>query len=89
MTSLHAAVPARRHDGGYRLLYHPGEISRCPCCGQRQWIIGRLMAECAHCEAALPLDQVHGVGSVARFVNSRPPEPFFSDPDGYSEPATA
>jgi hypothetical protein len=89
MTSLHAAVPARRHDGGYRLLYHPGEISRCPCCGQRQWIIGRLMAECAHCEAALPLDQVHGVGSVARFVNSRPPEPFYSDPDGYSEAATA
>ncbi len=89
MTSFHTAVPARHYDGGYRLLYHPGEVSRCPCCGQRQWIIGRLMAECAHCEAALPLDQVHGVGSVARFVNSRPPEPFYSDPDGYLEAATA
>lgn len=37
-------------------VYRPGGVMHCPDCGQSQWLIGRVMAECACCEAALPLD---------------------------------
>ncbi len=36
--------PARR---GFQLLYHPGELNRCPGCGRTHWYVGRLSAECA------------------------------------------
>lgn len=74
MSALLSATYPWLQQRGYSLLYRPGESSRCPCCGRKQWIVGRLMAECAHCEAALPLDQVHGIGSVARFVRSHAAE---------------
>ncbi len=74
MPALHTPSRPWQQQRGYTLLYRPGEVSRCPCCGRKQWIIGRLMAECAHCEAALPLDSVHGIGSVARFVRSHAAE---------------
>ncbi|TWH90488.1 hypothetical protein [Sphingobium baderi] len=56
---------------GYALLYHSGETNHCPGCGQRHWIIGRMMAQCARCDTALPLDEVHGVGYAPRFINGR------------------
>lgn len=40
---------------GYVLLYHNDVENVCPGCGQRQWLIGGLMAECAFCSTALPL----------------------------------
>jgi hypothetical protein len=40
---------------GHIGLYRQGGAMRCPDCGQSQWLIGRVMAECACCEAALPL----------------------------------
>lgn len=33
------------------LLWHPG--CHCPGCGQRQWNVGRVTAECAVCETPL------------------------------------
>ncbi len=52
LTSRHFVVRAVRASG-YRPLYHTG--ARCPGCGGRSWIIGRLSAECAHCATALML----------------------------------
>ena len=45
---------------GYRIAYRQHEANHCPGCGQSQWMIGRMTAECAHCGTALPL---HGGGS--------------------------
>ena len=39
-------------------LYRENTINACPGCGQSQWFIGRVMAQCACCETALPL--AHG-----------------------------
>lgn len=38
---------------GWAPVYYPGEVNRCPSCGERQWRVGRVTAECAHCD--LPL----------------------------------
>ena len=35
--------------------YHPGELNRCPYCTGTHWHVGRLLAECARCHAALPI----------------------------------
>lgn len=40
---------------GYVPIYRLGEIIHCPGCGMSQWIIGRIMAECAFCATAVPL----------------------------------
>ncbi|HKT75642.1 MAG TPA: hypothetical protein VJQ78_02850 [Sphingobium sp.] len=55
---------------GYIIHYHVGESNHCPSCGRSQWIVGRLMAECAYCETALPLENNRGVGACARFVHA-------------------
>lgn len=39
----------------YRPVYRPGQVNPCPGCGRSQWIVGRTSAECAFCEALLPL----------------------------------
>ena len=40
---------------GFQPVYHSGEVNHCPGCGRTHWYIGRLSAECAFCETALPL----------------------------------
>lgn len=45
----------------YRSNYRPGEVNRCPGCGRSQWHVGRQSAECAFCEAVLPLAPGGGV----------------------------
>lgn len=40
---------------GYMPLYHAGTVNHCPGCGHTHWHIGRLSAECAFCDTALPL----------------------------------
>ncbi|MFY9351485.1 MAG: hypothetical protein WBL20_15090 [Sphingobium sp.] len=40
----------------FAVAYRPGRGTPCPACGERQWLVGRIMAECAFCETALPLD---------------------------------
>lgn len=44
------ADPAAR---GFLPIYRTGD--RCPGCGGAHWTIGRLLAECARCDTALPL----------------------------------
>jgi hypothetical protein len=53
MAAGRAAPPESR---GNFAIYRRGEINRCPGCGRTHWIVGRLMAECAFCATALPLD---------------------------------
>lgn len=36
-------------------VYHLHEHNRCPGCGDGQWWVGRVAAECAVCGTALPL----------------------------------
>ncbi|KQN04832.1 hypothetical protein ASE85_07525 [Sphingobium sp. Leaf26] len=35
--------------------YYQGRKTPCPDCGGNQWIVGRVVAECAHCDTPLPL----------------------------------
>jgi hypothetical protein len=37
------------------ILYRPAQTNHCPRCGQAQWHVGRVTAECAFCGTALPL----------------------------------
>lgn len=55
-------LPARRQGKmlntalrGYGVVYHAGDSNRCPSCHGRSWLVGRTMAECASCHAALPI----------------------------------
>lgn len=40
------------------LLYRGDTVNACPGCGRSHWFVGRVMAQCACCETALPL--AHG-----------------------------
>jgi hypothetical protein len=64
--------PARR---GLLMLYHAGEVNRCPGCGRTHWHVGRLSAECAFCGTALALAET-GMTGVGLF---RHPEPAFDE----------
>lgn len=43
-------------ERGYHVVYRDHQANHCPGCGRCQWLIGRLMAECAFCATALPLE---------------------------------
>jgi len=43
---------------GFMPLYHVGGVNRCPGCGGQSWHVGRMSAECATCETAIPLADV-------------------------------
>ncbi|WP_253183348.1 hypothetical protein [Sphingobium phenoxybenzoativorans] len=43
---------------GHNILYRKAASNPCPGCGKSQWLVGRVVAECAFCETALPLE--HG-----------------------------
>jgi hypothetical protein len=45
--------PTRR---GYHATYRRDTVNHCPGCGRTHWLIGRLLAECAFCETALPIE---------------------------------
>ncbi len=64
LTNNRIAFPWR-HDG-YALSYQRGETNHCPGCGRHNWIVGRLMAECAFCGTALTLMHIHGYGATQR-----------------------
>ena len=36
-------------------VYRPHETNYCPSCGQSNWYVGRVAAQCGRCETALPL----------------------------------
>jgi hypothetical protein len=49
------AVLARAPERCCHAVYRPHETNRCPGCGRSQWLVGRLLAECAFCSTALPI----------------------------------
>ena len=54
MTMTASGATAQPHAA--LLAYRPGRNTPCPACGERQWLVGRIVAECACCETALPID---------------------------------
>ncbi|HEY9554637.1 hypothetical protein [Allosphingosinicella sp.] len=61
-------------ERGYHIVYREHETNHCPGCGHTHWLIGRIMAECAFCQTALPLESSSRVagGQMIRTVNRRP-----------------
>jgi hypothetical protein len=49
---------------GYHIVYRDHETNYCPGCGRAHWYIGRVMAECAFCATALPLEGSAMVGGI-------------------------
>ena len=51
--------PATR---GYHAVYRDNQVNHCPGCGRTHWYLGRVLAECAFCSTALPLQETfrHG-----------------------------
>ena len=61
---------------GFQILYHSGEINRCPGCGRTHWYVGRTLAECGFCSTALPLSESFCQPAAAVFITrSRPHSP--------------
>jgi len=58
----------------YRAAYRCGETNHCPGCGRAHWYVGRVLAECAFCGVALPLDGVAlaAGGEIVRSAGRRP-----------------
>lgn len=42
---------------GYHAVYRENEVNYCPGCGRTHWYLGRVLAECAFCSTALPLQE--------------------------------
>ena len=59
---------------GYHAVYRENEVNHCPGCGRTHWHIGRMLAECAFCSTALPLQDAvrHGPAPAPVFFRSRP-----------------
>ena len=51
--------PAQR---GYHAVYRENEANYCPGCGRTHWYLGRMLAECAFCGTALPLQEAYRQG---------------------------
>ena len=63
--------PAQR---GYHAVYRDNEVNHCPGCGRTHWYLGRVLAECAFCSTALPLQESlrHGPAPSTVIRRSRP-----------------
>ena len=59
-------LPSRPDQRGYHVVYRDHEENHCPGCGRSHWLIGRLLAECAFCETALPLENAAIAGNQIR-----------------------
>lgn len=57
--------PATR---GYHAVYRENEVNHCPGCGRTHWYLGRLLAECAFCQTALPLQEGYRSGNAVTVV---------------------
>ncbi|GAA4755997.1 hypothetical protein GCM10023264_24320 [Sphingomonas daechungensis] len=57
--------PANR---GYHAVYRDNEVNHCPGCGRTHWHIGRMLAECAFCGTALPLQEAYMRGNSPSVV---------------------
>ncbi|WOK38021.1 hypothetical protein [Sphingomonas sp. C3-2] len=66
---MHLADPPIRRAiepalSGYRIMYHRAEPNRCPGCGNSNWHIGRISAQCAFCDLSLPLAEAAAPGDL-------------------------
>lgn len=61
----------RASERGYHIVYHESQVNHCPGCGRTHWHVGRIMAECAFCATALPLESTHFVegGTSVRTIH--------------------
>ncbi len=59
---------------GYHIVYRDHETNYCPGCGRTHWYIGRIMAECAFCGTAMPLESAPLIagGQIIRTVRRYP-----------------
>ena len=64
-------------DRGYHIVYREHQTNHCPGCGHTHWYVGRMMAECAFCATALPLETTSMVagGQTVRTVRRSPIQP--------------
>jgi hypothetical protein len=60
--------PATR---GYHAVYRDNQVNHCPGCGRTHWYLGRVLAECAFCSTALPLQESHHQGPASAPVSRR------------------
>ncbi len=67
-------IVPKAHERGYHIVYREQQTNYCPGCGHTHWYIGRLMAECAFCQTALPLENAPMIGGnqMIRTVRRRP-----------------
>jgi hypothetical protein len=56
---------------GYHAVYRDNEINHCPGCGRTHWYLGRLLAECAFCGTALPLQEANRQGPSPAVIGWR------------------
>lgn len=61
-SSIPQSGPAPARARGYQVLFHAGETNHCPGCHGTNWLVGRVMAECARCGTALPLAEAAQMG---------------------------
>ena len=54
--------PATR---GYHAVYRENQVNHCPGCGRTHWYLGRVLAECAFCSTALPLQESYHQGAAS------------------------
>ena len=69
----------RAQERGYHIVYREHETNHCPGCGRTHWYIGRMLAECAFCQTALPLESSSMVagGQIVRTIR----RPVFGAPE--------
>lgn len=60
--------PATR---GYHAVYRENEVNHCPGCGRTHWYLGRMLAECAFCGTALPLQEAYSQGAAPMIIGRR------------------
>ena len=56
---------------GYHAVYRENEVNHCPGCGRTHWYLGRMLAECAFCGTALPLQEAYRQGPAPAVIGWR------------------
>lgn len=66
--------PINANERGYHIVYREHQNNHCPGCGHSQWFVGRMVAECAFCHTALPLEAapLMAGGHIVRTVRRSP-----------------
>lgn len=61
------ALPGiRGYWGG---VYREDQVNDCPGCGRNHWHVGRLLAECAFCTTAVPLENAMSGSTIIQHRN--------------------